>query len=166
MAAYLFSFVVPYLLAAIVVGFLLRAAGMMISKRPGKLLVICIPLTLIFLPVKQVPMARFLIGLNANFSIPLTAVLLSFFLRNIQGVQLLDRTALRTMSILGLALGLALYPSAMNLVPFDLYQLGWGSSLMLALLFLLTIFLILAGNRAGFVLAACVAAYALKLLES
>ncbi len=166
MAAYLFSFVVPYLLAAIAVGFLLRVAGMMISKRPGRLFVICVPLILILVPVKQVPAARFLIGLNANFSITLTAVLFSFFLQNILGVRLLDRTALRTISVSGLVLGLFLYPSALNLVPFDLYSLGWGSSLLLAVLFLLTVFLILTGNRTGYVLAACVAAYALRLLES
>lgn len=166
MVVYLFSFVGPYLLAAIAVGFLLRMAGVMISKRPGKFVVIFLPLVVILLPVKQVPMARFLAGLNVNFSVTLIAVLLSFFLQSIHGVRLLDRTALRTISLLGLVLGLLLYPSAMNLVPFDLYQLGWGSSSMLALLFLLTMFLILTGNRTGFVLAACVAAYALKLLES
>jgi len=166
MAAYLFSFVGPYLLAATAVAFLLRVVGVMTSKRPGKFFVICVPLIVILLPVRQVPAARFLAGLNLNFSITLMAVLLSSFLQSIRGVRLLDRKALRTISVLGLVLGLSLYPSAMNLVPFDLYQLGWGSSSMLAFLFLLTMFLILAGNRTGFVLAACVAAYALKLLES
>ena len=166
MAEYLFSFVGPYLLAAIAIGFLLRVAGVVISKPPGKFIVICVPLAVILFPVKHVPIARLLAGLNVNFSITSIAVLLSLFLQNIQGIRLLDRNALRTISVLGLVPGLLLYPSAMNLIPFDLYQLGWGSSSMLALLFLLTVLLVCRGNRAGFVLAACVAAYALKLLES
>ena len=89
MAAYLFSFVVPYLLAAIAVGFLLRLAGRSLSKWPGKMFVICAPLIVVLLPVKQVPLARVLVGLNANFSIPLTALLLNLFLRYLLGVCLL-----------------------------------------------------------------------------
>jgi len=162
----LFSFVGPYLLAAIALVYLLRMAGLKISKWPGKFIVICVPLAVILFPMKHVPIARLPAGLNVNFSITSIAVLLSLYLQNIQGVRLLDRAALRAISILGLVPGLLLYPSAMNIVPFDLYQLGWGSGSMLALLFFLTIFLVCKGNRAGFVLAACVAAYALKLLES
>jgi hypothetical protein len=166
MEAYLFSFAVPYLLAAIAVVAMLRLAGMNVSKRPGRLIAAGIPLILILLPFKQVPLARLVTGLNANFSITLTALLFALLLREIQGIHLFDRRALRTISLSGLVVGLCLYPCSMNLVPFDLYRFGWGSVFLLAPLFLLTIFLILTGNRAGFVLAASVAAYALRLLES
>ncbi len=166
MQAYLFSFVVPYLLASMVVGLLLRLAGMNISRLPGKLIVLGIPLMLILLPVKQVPVARFVTGLNADFSITLVALLLNHFSWKIEGIRLLDQRALRTISLSGLFLGLCLYSCSMNLVPLDLYRLGWGSVFLLGPLFLLTILLIMRGNRAGFVLAACVAAYGLKLLES
>ena len=166
MEAYLFSFVVPYLFASITVGFLLRLAGMNISRLPGKLIALVIPLALILLPVKQVPAARFVTGLNADFSITLGALFLNCFLREFEGIRLLDRRALRTISLGGLFLGLCLYPCSMNLVPFDLYRFGWGSVFLLGPLFFVTILLILRGNRAGFVLAACVAAYALRLLES
>jgi hypothetical protein len=166
MEAYLFSFAVPYLAAAIAADFLLRLAGMEMSKGPGKLLALGLPLIFVLFPVKQFPMARFLAGFNAEFSITLTALLFCRFLRQAYGIRLLDRRALRTLGIPGLVLGLCLYTCSMNLVPFDLYRYGWGSAFLLAPLFVLTIFLILTGNRAGFVLAACVAAYALKLLES
>jgi hypothetical protein len=166
MEAYLFSFVVPYLVAAMAVGALLRLGGMEISKRPGKLIALGMPLILILLPVKQVPLARFVAGFNADFSITLTVLLFGGLLRQIQGVRLLDREALRTIRVFGLVLGLGLYACSMNIVPFDLYRFGWGSVFLLAPLFLLTIFLILTGNRAGYVLAASVAAYALGLLES
>jgi hypothetical protein len=166
MEAYIFSFVTPYLAAAIAVGLLLRLAGMEMSRRPGKVLALGMPLIFILVPVKQVPMARFLAGFNLDFSITLTALLFCLLLRQVQGVRLLDRKALRTLGISGLVLGLCLYVCSMNLVPFDLYRFGWGSAFLLAPLFSLTILLILTGNRAGFVIAACVAAYALKLLES
>jgi hypothetical protein len=166
MEAYLYSFVVPYLAAAVGIGALLRLAGIEISKRPGKLFVAAVPLILVLLPVKQVPLARFVAGFNANFSITLSALLLYFLLRQIQGIRLFDRRALRTISMSGLVVGLCLYPCSMNLAPFDLYRFGWGSVFLLAPLFVLTIWLILRGNRAGFVLAAAVAAYGLKLLES
>ncbi len=80
MEAYLFSFVVPYLVAAIAVVAMLRLAGMNVSKRPGKFIAAGIPLMLILLPFKQVPLARFVTGLNANFSITLTALLFALLL--------------------------------------------------------------------------------------
>lgn len=166
MEAYLFSFLVPYLAAAIGFGALLRLAGIDISKRPGKLIAAAAALIFVLVPVKQVPMARFVAGFNANFSITLCLLLLNFFLRQVSGVRLFDRVALRTIGVSGLVLGLCLYVCSMNLVPFDLYRFGWGSIYLLAPLFLLTICLLLGGNRAGFVLAAAVAAYGLKLLES
>jgi hypothetical protein len=166
MEAYLFSFVVPYLTAAICVGELLRLAGVEISKRPGKLIVLFVPVILVLLPVKQVPMARFLAGFSADFSITLAALLFGFLLWLIEGIRLFDRRALRTVSISGLVLGLCLYICSMNLAPFDLYRFGWGSIYLIAPLFIVTIWLILAGNRAGFILAAAVAAYGLRLLES
>jgi hypothetical protein len=116
--------------------------------------------------VKQAPLARFVAGFNANFSITLCSLLLGFFLRQISAIRLFDRSALRTISMSGMIAGFCLYTCSMNLAPFDLYQLGWGSVYLLAPLFILTICLILGRNRAGFVLATAVAAYGLRLLES
>lgn len=166
MAAYLFSFAVPYLLAAIAVTSLLHLAGAQIAKPPARIIIFFMPLILILIPVRHIPAARFLTGLNANFSITLTILLLDLLLKRIRGPRLLDRRTLRTISISGLILGVFLYGAAMNLIPLDLYRLGWDPGLFLIFLFLVTVLLILTGNRTGFILAACVAAYAFRLLES
>jgi hypothetical protein len=166
MEAYLFSFVAPYLAAAVGIGALMRLAGVEISKRPVNIIVAAAALILVLLPVKQVPTARFVAGFNANFSITLSALLLGLLLRQLHGIRLFDRRALRTISVCGLIVGPCLYAGSMNLAPFDLYRYGWGSIFLLAPLFILTVCLIAGGNRAGYVLAAAVAAYGLRLLES
>lgn len=166
MEAWLFSFVVPYLAIAAALACLLKTAGLDVTKSPLRPVVLALPAVLVLLPVKHFPPARFIAGFNVSFSITLAVLLLSLFLGQITAVWLLDRRACRTLMLLGLISGLCLYPSAMNLVPVDLYRLGWGSVFLTVPLFFLTIVLVLTGNRAGPVLAACVAGYALKLLES
>ena len=66
-------------------------------------------------------------GLQFNFSVPLTALLLHRFLTAAGARPLLDRRALNAAWYFGLGAGLLLYASALRWAPIDLYAWGWGS---------------------------------------
>lgn len=104
-------------------------------------------------------------GLQLNFSVPLTALLLHRFLTAAGTGPLLDRRALSGAWLFGLGAGLLLYASALGLVPFDLYARGWGSALHFVLL-VLTLLLLWRRNRFGAVLLAAALAHTLRLVDS
>jgi len=130
---------------------------------------------LIRIPVKSITVAGWFLGLNANFSIPLTLVLFSRVWQNAGGFVLLDRQALRTMWVFGLITGLMLYPAALGLGleckfggmgTLDLYALGYDSLGLSLPLLALTILLLFMKNRFGAILVVAMLAYNLQLQES
>jgi hypothetical protein len=131
-----------------------------------------VSVVLIQVEIKAIPLAGWLLGVNANFSIPLTMLLFGRVWQNATGIEFLDRQALRATWIFGLVAGLVLYPASLGLwagngtTGFDPYALGYGSAGLSLLLLYLTIGLLLGKNRFGTVLAASILAYNLQLLES
>jgi hypothetical protein len=121
---------------------------------------------IVFIPIGGLPLARWLIGINANFSFPLVAMAFNKAWENASGSRLLDRTASTASWIFGLVAGLVLYPMALGLGDFDPYSLGWGFSWLFAFLELVTILLLLMKNRFAVVLIVCILGYDLNLLES
>jgi hypothetical protein len=119
-------------------------------------------------PVGGIPLARWPISLNANFSIPLTAVVFNKVWQKASapGRGLLDKKALLSVWIYGAIAGLALYPMALGLGPFDPYSLGWRFSWLFIIFMVLTIVLLVKKNRLGVVLLLCILSYNLQLLES
>lgn len=118
------------------------------------------------IPLGGLPLARWLISINANFSIPLTAVVFSKVWENAWGTRLLDRNAFLSSCIFGLLAGLALYPMALGLGGLDPYEFGWSFSLLFVLLMVITLILLFVRNRFGVVLVACILGYDLRVLES
>ena len=104
-------------------------------------------------------------GLQFNFSVPLTALLLHRFLTAAGAPPLLDRRALSAAWSFGLGAGLLLYASALRWAPVDLYAWGWGGGLHIVL-FVSTLLLLAWRSRFGTVLAAAALAYALRLVDS
>ena len=104
-------------------------------------------------------------GLQFNFSVPLTALLLHRFLTAAGARPLLDGRALSAAWSFGLGAGLLLYASALRWAPFDLYAWGWGSGLHIVL-FVPTLLLLGWRNRFGAVLVAAALAYPLRLVDS
>jgi len=121
---------------------------------------------IVVIPVGGFPLGRWLISINANFSIPLTALVFSKVWENASLIKLLDRKAFLSSCIFGLTAGLALYPMALGLGRFDPYKFGWSFSLLFVLLMVITVILVFVKNRFGIVLVACILSYDLGLLES
>jgi MFS family permease len=164
--SFAFSFLFPWLVVLLVIQWVARK----VKKPPhGWRLTSILALIsgiIALLPVGGLPLARWLIGINANFSFPLVATALNKAWENASGRRLLGSNASMASWIFGLTAGLALYPMALGLGGFDPYVLGWGFSWLFAFLAMVTIALLLMKNRFAVVLIACILGYDLNLLES
>jgi len=125
-----------------------------------------VALAVLLIPVERVAVARWISGINANFSVSLLAALI---------VAVCERAFARTWFssrdwdacwIFGAVGGLALYPLALGLSGFDPYEWGWHVSPLFAIMAVLTGWLLWKQIRFGFVLLLAAAAFQLHLLES
>ncbi|MCF8127762.1 MAG: hypothetical protein K9N10_04555 [Deltaproteobacteria bacterium] len=161
-----FSFVFPFLLMMA----LCQRALMMLGRSPkgwGPALAIAsVSGLLVILPIGGLPVGRWLISLYANPSIPITALLFSWIIKNSFNVKLLDPSAIQTCRIFSLVAGAALYPMALGVGTFDPYSAGWHFSWLFVILLAITLALVFFNNRFSMVLLATILAYNLHLLES
>ncbi len=166
MITFAFSFFFPFLLVMVagqsIVGlFRKNVGGWRTTLGLGFLSAL-----IVVIPLGGLPLARWLISINANFSISLTALVFGKVWENAAGIRLLDRKAFLSSSIFGLTAGLALYPMALGLGRLDPYEFGWSFSWLFVLLMVITVILLFTKNRFGIVLVACILGYDLQLLES
>lgn len=166
MITFAFSFFFPFLL----VMYTAQSAGRLLGKSPcgcrPTLVLGTLSALIVFIPLGGLPLARWLYGINANFSIPLTALVFSKVWESASHIRLLDRKALLSSCIFGLTAGLALYPMALGLGTFDPYRFGWSFSWLFVLLTVITIVLLFTKNVFGIILLACILGYDLQVLES
>ena len=117
-------------------------------------------------PVQGLVIARWVAGLNANFSIPLTVLLALIVWEQVFARSPLSEQEWAAALGFGAIGGLALYPMALGLGSFDPYEWGWPLSPLFVGIGVLTAWLIWRGNRFGFVLLLAAGAFQLRLLES
>jgi hypothetical protein len=163
---YVFSFLFPFLLIILLLQEILCRVGKSAGGWRKTLILIAISTAIIIIPLGGIPLARRLVTLDANFSIPFTAILFAKVWENAWAKVLFDKKALLSFWVFGAVMGVILYPMAMGLGPFDPYTLGWGFSPLFIFLMVLTIFLLYKKNRPGIVLMLCILSYNLQLLES
>jgi len=120
----------------------------------------------LLVPVEGLALARWVAGLNANFSIPLTAMLAVIVWERIFERSLFSEREWTTAWSFGGIGGLALYPMALGLGSFDPYEWGWRFSPLFLIIGALTVWLIWKQNRFGFLLLLAAVAFQLRLLES
>jgi hypothetical protein len=140
-------------------GFTLRCAGQL-------LLTGVVALAILLIPIEGISIARWIAGVNANFSIPLTVILAvavceRAFARSVFAQR--DWTTCWSFGAIG---GLALYPLALGLGSFDPYEWGWHFSPLFVIVAALTVWLTWKQNRFGFLLLLAAVAFHLRLLES
>jgi len=164
--SYEFSFVFPFLLVTLIMQSILQKLGKSLHGWRATSIIGIISLLVCIAPVGGMPLARWLISLNANFSIPLTAVLFAGVWEKAGGKVLFDRKTLSGFWLFGIVMGILLYPMALGLGVYDPYSLGWKFSLLFVVMMVLTIFLLLKRNPLGIVLMLCILAYHLRVLES
>ena len=160
-----FSFIFPFLLIMALLQGGAGLLGTLCGWRPT-LIFVLIAAFIVIIPVGGLPLARWMISFNANFSISLTAILFCKVTENSFGVKLLDKNAFLTCWVFSLIAGVILYPMALGLGRFDPYQAGWGFSWLFVVMCGVTILLLIMKNRFAVVLIAGILAHNLHLLES
>lgn len=139
------------------------------NLRPGQMgfaATLVVSLAATFIPIQGLPLARYLIGFNANFSIPLLALVADGLVRNGLGRELLRAAERKALWYSAALIGIVFYPLALGFGQFDPYAWGWRLSPLFAGVGLGAAVLIWRGNRCGFVLLAAIAAWQIGFLES
>ncbi|MFO7986409.1 MAG: hypothetical protein R6U38_11110 [Desulfatiglandaceae bacterium] len=166
MTPYLFSFVFPFLLMMVCLQGIAALPGFK-SKGPTPTFVLAsVSALAVAIPVFGLPLGRWIISLNANFSILLLALVFNRIAGTAFHMRPLDPKALNACALFSLISGVILYPMALGLGPYDPYGAGWGFSWLFAGVLACTILLVIMKNRFGVVLFLAILAYDLGLLES
>lgn len=120
----------------------------------------------LLVPVGGMPVAGWVRGLNANFSLPFTALLAAAVGETEFRRRVLAEREWTTAWVFGAVAGLGLYPLALGWGSFDPYEWGWRFSPLFVASAVLTTLLLWKRSRFGLVLLLAIAAYHLRLLES
>ena len=160
-----FSFLCPWLA-------LLWLLQLIVGDRPFKrgpvrlLFLAVVAVGILQVPIKGFSLALWVRGIEANFSIPLLALLAARVVKNEFKVEVLDSKAYLAGWIFGAASAVALFPFALGLGKVDPYEWGWKFSPLFIAMAAVTSFLIWKQNRFGIVLLMTILACHLRLLES
>jgi len=156
------SFLFPWLLVV----WLLQV----LARRPGNWRWLLgfglVALVLVLLPVRGIPLGRWVAGLNYQPSIPFLGCLAALVWKNSFQTEIFRPEDKWAGWIFGGIVGTVLYPLALGLGNFDPYAWGWTFSALFPVAAVITIVLIWKGNRFGILLFLSVVAYDLHLLES
>lgn len=120
----------------------------------------------LLVPIGGLAVARWVAGLNANFSIPLTGLLAVSLWERVFERPLFSDREWATAWGFGALGGLVLYPMALGAGSFDPYEWGWSFSALFVVVGALTAWLMWQQNRFGLLLLIAAFAFRLRLLES
>ncbi|EFK09020.1 conserved hypothetical protein [delta proteobacterium NaphS2] len=165
-AAFVFSFVFPFLFLVALIQWAMERFGKNVSGWISLPSIALASGALVLLPIGGLPVGRWFIAFFPNPSLPLTIFLFSRIVKHSFQIELLDSKAIHTCRLFSLLAGVTLYPMALGAGPFDPYSAGWHFSWLFVLLLVITLGLLLFKNRFSIVLLATILAYDLHLLES
>ena len=118
------------------------------------------------LPIQGMLIARWVAGINANFSITWTGMLAVMVWERASTRPLFSQREWMTAWGVGAVSGLVLYPLALGFGRVDPYEWGWHFSPLFVVIGALTAWLLWSRNRVGVLLLCAVIAFRLHLLES
>jgi phosphoglycerol transferase MdoB-like AlkP superfamily enzyme len=121
---------------------------------------------LLLLPIQGFPIAEWLRGVGANFSVPFIGLIAVAVWQREFRRQLFSRADWTASWAFGAVAGLGLYPFALGWGSFDPYAWGWSFSPLFVISAVLTALLVWKQNRFGLLLLLAIAASHLRLLES
>jgi hypothetical protein len=120
---------------------------------------------ILFLPICQFSVARWIAFLEPNPSVTLTALLLIAVIARAGGPKFFRPQDWKAAWLFGSMASLILYPTALGLTKFDAYALGWSPLLPLATAAVTTI-LLLTENRFGILLLLALGGMVVHPMES
>jgi hypothetical protein len=162
----MFSALCPWLLLMWCLQRAARVCGL--HMRGWRLLVLsgASALGVLAVPIEGLEIARWVAGINANFSIPLTGLLAAAVWEDAFARPLFAPWEWTTAWCVGAIGGLLLYPMALGVGTIDPYAWGWRFSPLFIASSALTAWLIRKQNRFGIVMLLAIIAFHLGLLES
>jgi hypothetical protein len=162
----LWSVVCPWLLLVLAAQGLVGLCGLKARGWPRLSVLGLVAAGLLLVPVQGMPIAGWVRGLNANFSLPFTGLIAIAVWEGEFRHKLFSKADWSAAWAFGAVAGLALYPFALGWGRFDPYEWGWQFSPLFAAGAVLTALLLWKRNRFGLLLLLAIAAYNLRLLES
>jgi hypothetical protein len=164
--SYWFSFLFPWLLITALLQWRLVRPQNQRFKLGASVLASGITLLVIVVPVRGIPLGRWLAGLNLNASIPLLALLAEHIWKGAGGPELLRPRERNLAWGFGAIAGTLLYPFALGVGKFDPYSWGWKLGVLFPVTALCAMVLIWRRNRLGWLLLFSMLAYDARCLES
>ena len=125
-----------------------------------------VALGILMIPVAGFPLARVLAAVIDHWSMPLLALLVTGVVKSFFGAELLRRQDRRAMSVLGVAIGLILYPLALGMGSIDPFAYGWHFGPLFGLVGCAAMLLQWKRNRFGTVLLMAVFGWLAGVAES
>ena len=166
LATIILSFLVPTMGLVLIFAGLARLVGLHPKGWGWCAGLTLVSLAIVMVPLRGMPLARWLAAVVDHWSVPLTALLASTCIQRLFGIDLLQRNERRTACISGAVAGLLLYPLALGWGPFDPYGLGWHFGPLFVSVGVLAAILIWRKNSFGVVLVLAIAAWHLRAVES
>jgi hypothetical protein len=136
------------------------------SKIWHKVLVLAFTAIITQAPFHGLSLADYLLSLNPNFSIGSLALMVALLWPKFTGKPLLSTKNLGIFCLWNSTFSLVLFISYFNLMPFDLYSLGYNFSSWFVVIAVITLVLIWRGNPLSVIFLAYIAAFNLRLLPS
>lgn len=162
----LFPHIAPVLLMLWLLGTIAGKRLTGSSKWKTVALLVSASLVIVLYPFSNRSLAEYLLSANPVFSVGTTALLFVLVIRKLFGRELLSRNDIIMFAVWNVVLGLVLYLSALGLISFDIYRLGYGSPWLFLTILMVTIALFVGKNRLGTVFLACIGAFNLGVLSS
>lgn len=151
---------------------LLAATAMMVTRAQRNNTVVhsltfVVSFILAFVPVQGLPIAGYLRGVIGDLSVTSWILLVTAVVSKVTDRELHRPKSFTALMVLILLSGLVLYPSALGVSYLDTYALGYGTTSLIAVFFLLSLAAWLLEYRLVTVcLTASVLAYSLRIFES
>lgn len=123
-------------------------------------------LAVLAIPIQGMPVARWVAGINTNFSITWTGMLAVMVWERATARSLFSQREWMAAWSVGALAGLVLYPLALGFGSVDPYEWGWHFSPLFVVIGALTGWLIWSRNYVGVLLLCAAIAFSLRLLES
>jgi len=117
-------------------------------------------------PFSGISIAEYILSANPVFSIGTSALLFVVIVRKLFGKELLPHNDVLIFAVWNVLLCLILYSSALGLIEFDVYRLGYGSPWLYIMILTITIAFFVRKSPLGIVFLVCIGAFDLGVLFS
>ncbi len=162
-----FEYICPVLIILWITGGLARLSGVTGSFGPViKGLLLLLSLIVALYPIRGLSLSDYILSLNPGFSIGSIALLMIVVCLSIFDRKLLTDKDLKRFVIWNIMISLFVFIPALGFTGQDIYASGYGSSLLFAVMAMVTIFLIYIKSPLSYIFIAYIVAFNLKLLPT